>query len=51
VLGVGNGAPKEETPKEVAAPAAAADSEGSGDQAGVGEDAASDGEAVPEEAS
>ncbi len=50
VLGVGNGAskeetPKEEAPKEVAAPAAAADSEGPGGEAGGGEDAASDGEA------
>jgi large subunit ribosomal protein L10 len=37
--------PEEETPKEVEAPAAAADSEGSDEEAGGGEDASSDGEA------
>jgi small subunit ribosomal protein S5 len=52
VLGVGNGAaaesdetPKEETPKEVAAPAAEADSKGVGTESAEGEDAAIDGEA------
>jgi large subunit ribosomal protein L10 len=39
--------PKEETPKEDGAPAAAAESEGSDDEAGGGEDAPSDGEADP----
>jgi large subunit ribosomal protein L10 len=37
--------PEEETSKEVEAPAAAADSEGSDEEAGGGEDASSDGEA------
>jgi len=38
-------APKEDAPKEDGPPAAAADTEGSGDEAGGGEDGSSDGEA------